>query len=64
MPRSQAASAAVISSAPRGILELRLYGEFEEHPTTGAYVKGTSTVRITRFNDKPGSSLFETHDWA
>ena len=47
-----------------GILELRLYGEFEEHPTTGAYVKGTSTIRITRFNDKPGSSLFETHDWA
>jgi len=47
-----------------GILEFKLYGEFEEHPTTGAYVKGTSTIRITRFNDKPGSSIFETHDWA
>lgn len=47
-----------------GILEFKLYGEFEEHPTTGAYVKGTSTIRITRLNDKPGSSLFETHDWA
>jgi predicted dehydrogenase len=47
-----------------GIMEFRLYGEFEEHPTTGAFVKGTSTIRITRFNDKPGSSLFETHDWA
>ncbi len=47
-----------------GIMDFKLYGEFEEHPTTGAYVKGTSTIRITRFNDKPGSSLFETHDWA
>ena len=47
-----------------GILDFRLYGEFEEHPNTGAFVKGTSTIRITRFNDKPGSSLVETHDWA
>lgn len=47
-----------------GIMDFRLYGEFEEHPTTGALVKGTSTIRITRFNDKPGSSLVETHDWA
>ena len=47
-----------------GIMDFRLYGEFEEHPTTGAYIKGTSTIRITRFNDKPGSSTVETHDWA
>ena len=47
-----------------GILEFRLYGEFEEHPDTGAFVKGNSTIRITRFNDKPGSCLKETHDWA
>lgn len=47
-----------------GILELKLYGDFDVHPTTGAYVMNNSTIRITRFNDKPGSSLFEVHDWA
>ncbi|MDD5707065.1 MAG: Gfo/Idh/MocA family oxidoreductase [Kiritimatiellae bacterium] len=47
-----------------GILDFRYYGDFEEHPDTGAYVKGTSTIKITRFNDRPGSSLTEVHDWA
>jgi len=47
-----------------GILEFRYYGDFEEHPHTGAYVKGTSKIRITRFNERPGTVLEETHDWA
>jgi len=47
-----------------GILDFRFYGDFEEQPDTGALVKGTSTIRITRFNDKSGSSVEEVHDWA
>lgn len=47
-----------------GILDFRYYGDFEENPETGALVKGTSTISITRFNDKPGSSIKEVHDWA
>jgi predicted dehydrogenase len=47
-----------------GILDFRYYGEFDEFPSTGAYVKGTSTIHITRYNDRPGSSIHETHDWA
>lgn len=47
-----------------GILEFRFYGGFEEHPVTGDYVRGHSTLRLTRFNAMPGSELVETHDWA
>jgi predicted dehydrogenase len=47
-----------------GTLDFEFYNQFDEHPETRAYVKGTSRIEITRFNDKPGSSVKEVHDWA
>jgi predicted dehydrogenase len=47
-----------------GMLDLNFYGQFEESPETGACVKGVSTIRLIRFNDKPGSVIEESHDWA
>ena len=44
-------------------MDLAYYGDIEETPD-GQMLKGTSHIDILRRNQKPGTRIHETYDWA
>ncbi len=47
----------------KGIMNLRYYGDFIENPS-GEIIIGNSKIDITKTDQKPGTNISETYDWA
>jgi predicted dehydrogenase len=45
-----------------GIMQLQYYNQFQESPD-GQILVGNSSINITRYHEKPGSSIQEIYDW-